>query len=336
MSTNVFFGAENMTLLLAEQLKKKYQVFYASPSGEINYYLSKKRISHIEISKISVVEILRLNQCYGPVLFHAVDFRASTYCALAGVPFVAHLHNNPPWLKKICANSLAMLFFALKAKRVICVSESVVNEFIFFNLIQKKVVVLENVLDEQKIIKEAGEIPAKRKYDIGFVGRLTEQKDPVRLIELIYKVACTRKVNAMIIGEGEMKERVEKEIEIRGLQDRIVMLGFQRNPYQYIKSMKLLLMPSRWEGFGLTAVEAMLLGCPVLGTNVGGLEKVIGKESKDICISDNDFIYRINELLSDYGQWKKESEKVRIRGKQFCNLNKYVKEIESIYKRSFL
>ena len=330
--TNVYSGAENITLLLAKHLAGKHQVFYASPDGPIEVYLKEAKVQHISISKMSIKEVIRIYKEIQPDVFHAVDFRTSTYCAIAGVPFVAHLHQNPLWLQKLTINSLAMLFFSCRAKKVICISESIINEYVFSNLIRHKVIVIENVVDSDRVLKQAGgSMVCNKQFDIGFVGRLEKEKDPLRFIKIAHKIIQEREIKAIVIGDGSLKEDVENVIRENNLENNIIMTGFLKNPYKEIAKIKIIIMPSIWEGFGLVAVEGMLLGCPVLGTRVGGLQKVIGVENKNICENDEQFIQRIKELANDHKEWLKCSEEVKTRAMCFCVVEKYIDKIEKIY-----
>ena len=70
--------------------------------------------------------------------------------------------------------------------------------------------------------------------------------------------------------EEELKERV-KEYH---LEDYVHFLGYQKNPYQYLSHMKVLLSMSKQEGFPGVYVEALSLGVPFVSTEVGGAEEL--------------------------------------------------------------
>lgn len=71
------------------------------------------------------------------------------------------------------------------------------------------------------------------------------------------------------------RDKYGARIEELGLVHVIRLYGFQKNPYIYLKQAKVMCMPSKWEGFGLAAVEALALGKPVIAAPVGGLNDII-------------------------------------------------------------
>ena len=105
-------------------------------------------------------------------------------------------------------------------------------------------------------------------------------------------------VKAVMIGDGELREIVEEKIQELGLEEIINLKGFLENPYEVLQKCKVLCMPSRWEGFGLAAVEALALGVPVVATEVGGLPGIIDESCGKLCDSKETFVEEIGSLLS--------------------------------------
>jgi glycosyltransferase involved in cell wall biosynthesis len=104
------------------------------------------------------------------------------------------------------------------------------------------------------------------------VGRLTAQKGIDRLIRALEGI---EEVELHLVGEGE------EEGPLRGLARELrvpsVFHGWQANIAGYYADAHVLLLPSRWEGFGLVAVEAMASGRPVISSAVDGLDEVLGE-----------------------------------------------------------
>lgn len=99
------------------------------------------------------------------------------------------------------------------------------------------------------------------------VGRLAPQKDFGTLIRAFGKVRGDKTVRLMILGEGEQRFQLEALIRQLGLQDAVSMPGFVENPYAYMARAQLLVLSSRWEGFGNVIAEAMAVGTPVVSTD---------------------------------------------------------------------
>lgn len=105
-----------------------------------------------------------------------------------------------------------------------------------------------------------------RKYIIA-VGRLTQQKDFSTLIKAFNIVRKRENVALVVLGEGPLRGTLENEIAELRLEKDVFLLGFVNNPYYYIKKAEAFVLSSRWEGFGIVIVEAMVVGTPIISTN---------------------------------------------------------------------
>lgn len=166
-----------------------------------------------------------------------------------------------------------------KFDKVICVSESAKNGFIyrFGNIADLKVVY--NIVDENEIIKKSMEEADIDKDDMNIisVGRLVPQKGYDRLI----KVAARLKEDGYsfkirIIGDGVLKSHLEKLIYEFGLRENVFLLGYLINPYSYIAKSKVLVCSSVAEGFSTVVTEALILGTPVITTDCSGMREIFG------------------------------------------------------------
>ena len=330
--TNSYSGAENMTLLIAKQLSARHDCWYCSPEGAICEYTEAAGIPHVPVPDMSVKTVKHLKKILNPDIFHACDNRASVVCALAGVTFISHLHNNPPWLKGLNAYSCTMLFSCLRSKRTIGVSDSVLDEFLFSRFIRDKYITIENVVDLSYVKIMADEGVEKKSYDLSFIGRMTQQKAPLTFVSIVEKIARQLpQISAVMIGDGEMISESQAFAEQLGLRGSITFTGFLQNPFTIIKNTRLLIMPSLYEGFGLTAVEAMALGKPVLASPVGGLVKILDSTCGKYCGSEDEFIKAAIKLLTDNELYIKMSQGAEERAQLFGDVSGYAAGIEKIY-----
>ena len=70
-----------------------------------------------------------------------------------------------------------------------------------------------------------------------------------------------------LIGEGPERVNIEKQKQMLGVEEEVILLGLQTNPYAYMAQADIYVQTSRFEGFGLTIGEAKILGKPVVSTN---------------------------------------------------------------------
>lgn len=98
-------------------------------------------------------------------------------------------------------------------------------------------------------------------------GRLAEQKDFQTLIEAFRRVSEKRPCRLIILGEGPKRGELEDCVRRLGLEDRISLPGWVKNPYAFMSRAALFVLSSRHEGFPGALVEALACGCPVASTD---------------------------------------------------------------------
>lgn len=335
LSSNKYSGAENVACTIIDNLKDEYEMFYCCPSGPIEEMLSEKNINYLKISKINIIELKRILNKIKPNVIHAHDFTASTICSLVKGKFllIEHLHNNCPWLQKICINSIAFLYAGLRADKILTVSDSIEKEYIFSKYIKNKIECIGNPVSRNKILSYVSEQDFKKKYDVCCVARLTEQKNPQRFINIIESLKNKiPNIKTIWVGSGELEEECKKLIAEKNLEDNIKFVGFKKNPYKYMASSRVFLLTSDWEGFGLVAFEALTLGLPCVVSNVGGLPNIVDNKCGFLCNDNCDYIDGVFSLLCDNSKYKVYSEKSKDKAMTLDNLNKYISSISSFYE----
>ena len=141
----------------------------------------------------------------------------------------------------------------------------------------QKLTTVYNGYDFESIVKKskeklAIEIASK---SICTIGRIEENKGSDRVVEVIRLLHKQgKKYHLYFIGVGDMEVGLKKRIQEYQLEDYIHFLGYQKNPYQYLSKMQVLLSMSKQEGFPGVYVEALSLGVPFVSTEVGGAEEL--------------------------------------------------------------
>lgn len=127
------------------------------------------------------------------------------------------------------------------------------------------------------------------------IGRIDGMKGSDRTLELMNALHQQgKKYHMYYIGSGKMEKELKNRASEYGLSEYIHFLGYQTNPYKYLKDMKCLVSMSKQEGFPGVYVEALSLGVPFVSTDVGGADELSqgGKFGK-IMFDDADAIEKI-------------------------------------------
>lgn len=335
LNSNSYSGAENVVIEIIACMKKRdVECIYVSPSGPIELVLKRQNIPYCLVDNLSIKEVVAVVEKYQPDIIHAHDFTASIILAMSRIkrPIISHLHNNPSWIKRINLKTIVYTCSSIAYKKILLVSEAIEKEFIFHGIMKMKGEVIGNPISLNKIIYKSNEV-CNEKYDIVFLGRLTEQKDPIRFLELIQKISEKyTEISCVMIGDGELRQKCLDEISEKHLQNNVKILGFQENPYPILKNSKMLCMPSKWEGFGLAAVEALTLGVPVLCTPVGGLVRIVDDSCGKICKCNDEFLMEMNKIIDNENYRKLKSENALKKAKKLENIEEYISRLWKIYQ----
>lgn len=108
------------------------------------------------------------------------------------------------------------------------------------------------------------------------------------------------RVKLLIVGDGEERANIELIIRTLGLENKVILTGYQKNPTEFLSLMNIFLLPSLSEGTSMTLLEAMSLGKPCVVTDAGGnSEIVIDDETGKVTSNDvaQEFAQAISTLL---------------------------------------
>jgi len=180
-----------------------------------------------------------------------------------------------------------------KANKIIAQTEEMKEEICkYFKIDCYKVEVLINPVDKDTINKMIKNVtnPFDNKYiNIVAIGRLRNEKGYDVLIKAFKKVVEENEnYRLYILGEGEERKDLEKLIDNLNLKDKVFLLGFQKNPYVYMKYADALVLSSRWEGLPNVVLEAIYLGTKVICTRVGKTIENIVKQNNGLLVEVDD------------------------------------------------
>jgi glycosyltransferase involved in cell wall biosynthesis len=138
---------------------------------------------------------------------------------------------------------------------------------------------------------------------VGYVGRLTAVKNPALFVSTAQRVLQSLPdVHFVLVGDGELRTEVERQIVALGLSDRVTLAGWCREMPPIYAAIDVLVLPSLNEGTSVTAIEAMAAAVPVVATAVGGMPDLVTDGQTGLLAPSGDaqaLANRVIELLRD-------------------------------------
>lgn len=109
------------------------------------------------------------------------------------------------------------------------------------------------------------ELNLLNKKIIGTVGRLCDAKNPFFILD-VFEAAHERNQDTVLLwgGDGELREQIEKTVKEKNLQRDVILLGSVADVYKLYSAFDVFLFPSKWEGLGISLIEAQAAGLPCI------------------------------------------------------------------------
>jgi glycosyltransferase involved in cell wall biosynthesis len=161
-----------------------------------------------------------------------------------------------------------------EADRIIAVSRGVADDLrTLVGLPPELVTTVYNPVVDSELAKKA-EAPIDHAWFVPgappviiAVGRLTEQKDFPTLLQAFAQVRAQRQARLLLLGEGEMRRKLEALARELGVDQDVSLSGFTNNLFAYMARAAVFVLSSTYEGLGIVLIEALACGCPVVSTD---------------------------------------------------------------------
>lgn len=279
LNSRIYSGAEKVVCQIIHAFQGEVEMVYCSPESDIvRKMVEAQGVTYLPMKTMSVSELSRVIREQKPDLIHAHDMRAGFFSALCcgKIPLVSHIHNNAYDARGLSPKTVGYLLAGFRAKHIFWVSQSSFDGYAFHKLFARKSSVLYNVIDTDEIDTKLSQDSNTYDYDLIYVGRLTYQKNPQRLLRLCARLKESKPdLKVAIVGTGELEEELKALSQELNLEDTVHFLGFQPNPIKMVACSKAMILTSRWEGTPMCALEAMALGTPVVSTPSDGMKDLL-------------------------------------------------------------
>ena len=336
-------GAERVVATLLPTLNLHFDTHLILMSDKISYDIKDTKIHFLEHSKADENAILK---------FIKLPFLALKYkklCESLGIDTSFVFLNRPNYI------ALLASLFGLKTKLVIneCTTPSImykgfnltsfINKFLIkllynkadlilansqgnkedllknFKVDELKCKILYNAIDLEGIEEKAKEQISFKEPFILSVGRLDKGKNHALLIRAYARLDTDLKL--LILGEGPLKEDLEKLIKSLNLEDKVFLLGFDKNPYKYISKCEFFAFASSFEGFSNVLIECLACSCAVVCTNHQSGAKELFKDNEFgllVKVNDEKSMFEgLKKMIEDKELVKLYKQKAKFRAKDF-------------------
>jgi len=301
-------GISRYCLNLGKELAAKgNKIYVASGGGGLEQVLSQNNIEHIRLnlrtkSELSPKIWCALFQLKKPLkekniqLIHAqtrvTQVLAYWIYKFYKIPYLSTCHG-------FFKTRLSRRVFPCWGERVIAISQAVENHLIKdFKASPSKVVYIPNGLDLRSFSNYDNQTRQDfrnqlridpQELVIGIVARLSTVKGHKFLIKAIVEVIREfPRVKLLIVGDGPLKNELIKLTEESGISQKVIFLPSVLETSLVLSILDIFVMPSLQEGLGLSIMEAMAMGIPVIATSVGGIPDLIKDRQTGILVPSED------------------------------------------------
>ena len=210
-------------------------------------------------------------------------------------------------------------WLAHESWRIICCSQYMAQHVMWaYGLPQDRVIVIPNGVDASVYEKEFDRTEFRKRFALPeekivlYVGRLVYEKGVQTLVNAIPKILSRVNAKFVVVGDGGMKDHLMRQVANMRLSHRIMFTGFldEESLRKLYQIADVCVVPSLYEPFGITALEAMAAKTPLVVSNTGGLSEIVEHDktgTKVYAGNADSLAWGITRILLDpgYADWIK-------------------------------
>jgi len=300
-----------------------------------------KSILHIPLA---IGRLRRAVRSYQVSLLHANSVWDVPYALWAAKPVVAPVVAH---VRTEIDRDKARKYGLHKSDAAICTSGRAVDVLSGFESLTGRVFYVPNGVDLQRFARTTPRGESRRRFGLddsavvfGAVGRIDRLKGLDLLVEAFSRIAgVLERARLLIVGDARGKgssfeDELRRMVEQLGLSKRVIFAGHQDDPVPSFAALDVLVMPSRTEGFGRSAVEAMAMAKPVIASDVGALPEIVDDGHSGYVVPDGDvdgLASRMSELAVDCQKREAFGRAGRAMAEARFDLKTMLRRLQSIY-----
>lgn len=257
---------------------------------DIIYYIKLKLKKNNEKDWLYIVSRTKKNtDCYDVLICFVANVSTQIFRAIRGFDCpkkIAWIHGETNELK----NTELYNKFYVSFNNIVCVSKTTKSHFIQrYYSVEDRTCVIYNPMNRDEIIKKSSDNIdtgfEKNTFNILSIGRLSPEKGFIMIPQILDLInRDCKSVKWYLIGDGPSKNDILYEANKLAIRD-MVLLGYKKNPYPYLKNCDLYVQPSFEEGYSTTINEACILGKAIVATECSGgiKEQIVDGKNGLLC-----------------------------------------------------
>jgi glycosyltransferase involved in cell wall biosynthesis len=297
---------------------------------------------------LAILKLARLLREVPPEILHTHGYFAGTFGRLAAffasVPVtITHVHSTYTgylrrhlWMEK---------FLSFFTDQIICISEAVRNFVVETEGVQKgKTCVIHNGVDLSFAVSTGRDRRAVRsllkiqedEVVLACVASLTPVKGHAVLLDAFHKaLEDGLKGKLLLIGSGPLKQELEKQAETLGISSRVIFAGERWDVADLLHGSQIVVLSSvEREGLGISLIEAMVAGLPLIGSKLGGIPEVIEDRVNGLLVTPGSSVELASAMITlglDSALRKQMGEMGKKRYQESFTLPEMLRKIETLY-----
>lgn len=345
-------GAQKHVLDLAVFLKKRdYEIVVAyGMKGDFVNELNDKNIQTVQVPNLkrnislfneikAVNEFRKIIVKFNPDIISCHSTKAGLIGRIAAfrekkiVIFTAH-----GWAFTDGVGRTKQFFYAIIERFLSKITAAIINVskydqcLAIKNGIHCQNYVIHNCIPNRKV--STNKFNNKKVY-ISVIARFCPQKDHETFIEALSLLDGNLDFQVKFIGGGD-SSLIEKMAKKYGISHKLIFMGQINNIAEILDETHIFCLPSNWEGFPISIIEAMRAQCAIISSNVGGVSESIEHLKSGILIDKKDinsWAYHLDNLIKNKSLVEKYASSAREQFENNFNISEMIDKYESIIKK---
>lgn len=350
-------GAEEVTANLCQRIDKSrfdVSVCYLKEKGVVGDKIEEQGTPVIGVpagdtKKTDYLTSLKLRKIIrekGIQLVHSHDVHALTDCSICkitmpGLKFVHTFHYGNYPVREKSLKRFEKLFWRIPSRLVAVSNNQKKGIQALYGIGDNKIQTVWNGVDTESAPEKYDVVDryrAQGRVIIGSVNTLIEQKGMFDLISTAEKLKQNLgdKFVFLIAGDGHLKEPLQKQINEKGLQDHVILMGWvKRASTKFLPQIDIFFQPSLWEAMSMVLMEAMAYGKAIVATGVGETPLIIENEDQGVVVNAKDvnaMADALGVLINDQSRREAIGNNALQRYRQSFTAEKMAHRYEALYQ----